>query len=149
MATFETRVRRDGKTSVRAKIRLKGARVSSASFTRLTDARRWAQQTEVAIQEGRYFKDAAAKRHTLAEAVDRYTVEVLPRKPRSTSIQARQLAVKCQEVLSGLSKATDRCHAADSLMRAMPVVVMNPTTEHGGALRGRLVGDAIGPLAQC
>src|SRR5438876_9279732 len=34
-------------------------------------------------------------------------------------------------------------------MRAMPVVVMNPTTEHGGALRGMLVGDAIGPLAQC
>jgi hypothetical protein len=90
MATFETRVRRDGKTSIRARIRLKGARMISASFTRLTDTRRWAQQTEVAIQEGRYFKDAAAKRHTLA--IDRYTVEVMPRKPRSASIQAPQLA---------------------------------------------------------
>src|SRR5437762_14338365 len=98
MATFETRVRRDGKTSIRAKIRLKGARVTSASFPRLTDARKWAQQTEAAIQEGRYFKDAAAKRHTLAGAIDRYTLEILPRKPRSASIQARQLGSWRKEI---------------------------------------------------
>jgi hypothetical protein len=114
MATFETRVRRDGKTSIRARIRLKGARMISASFTRLTDTRRWAQQTEVAIQEGRYFKDAAAKRHTLA--IDRYTVEVMPRKPRSASIQAPQLAWWRKEI--GHLVLADVTASAISAMRA-------------------------------
>lgn len=92
MATFETRIQRDGKTSFRAKIRPKGARTISASFNRVTDARKWAQHTEVAIQQGRYFKDAVAKQHTLADALDRYAREVLPRKPRTAPFQARQLA---------------------------------------------------------
>ncbi len=36
----------------------------------------------------------------------------------------------------------------DSLVRPMPVVVMGPSTEHGGSLRGMTVDDAVGPLAQ-
>src|SRR5512134_4049179 len=34
-------------------------------------------------------------------------------------------------------------------MGAMPVVVMDPTAQHGSALRGMVVRDAVGPLAQC
>src|SRR5688572_26217803 len=34
-------------------------------------------------------------------------------------------------------------------MWAMTVVVMDPALEHGGALRGVVVGDAVGPLAKC
>src|SRR5882672_1890873 len=92
MATFELRQSRNGKIAHRARIRLKGARQVSATFDRLTDAKRWAKQTEVAIEEGRYFKSAAAQKHTLAEAIDRYLIEVLPGKPRSSKVQAHQLA---------------------------------------------------------
>ena len=81
MATIETRPTPHGKTSFRAKVRLRGFPAQSATFTRLTDARRWAQATESAIREGRYFKSAEAKRHTLAELIDRYIAEVLPRRP--------------------------------------------------------------------
>jgi integrase len=42
------------------------------------------QITEAAILEGRHFKTAAAKRHTLAELIDRYLATVLPHKSASS-----------------------------------------------------------------
>lgn len=91
MATFETRRSDDGSTSYRVKIRLRGHPPETATFARLTDARRWAQATEAAIREGRYFKTAEAKRHTLGDLVDRYIREVLPHKPRNASNTEQQL----------------------------------------------------------
>jgi integrase len=50
------------------------------------------QVTEAAIVEGRYFKTAEAKRHTLAELIDPYLVDVLPHKrPSTVRDQERQL----------------------------------------------------------
>ena len=54
MATIERRLSKASGNSYRAKIRLKGYPVQSASFERLTDARKWAQQTEAAIREAAY-----------------------------------------------------------------------------------------------
>jgi membrane-bound ClpP family serine protease len=72
---------------------MKGYPIQTASFERLTDARRWAQQTETAIREGRYFKTREAQRHTVAELIERYTLDILPRKKgRSVQIQGAQLA---------------------------------------------------------
>lgn len=85
MANIETRRAQDGTTTYRVKVRLKGHKTQSASFDRLTDARRWAQTTEVAIREGRHFKTAEAKRHTVGDLVDRYIREVLPQKPKNAS----------------------------------------------------------------
>ena len=80
MATFDKHVANDGNITYRVRIRLKGHPLQTASFERLTDARRWAQQTETAIREGRYFKTREGQRHTLAELIDRYVADVLPRK---------------------------------------------------------------------
>lgn len=91
MANIERRVSKDGAVSFRAKVRLKGAAPVSATFERKTDASKWAQATEAAIREGRYFKNAEAKRHTLAGLVDRYKSEILPTKPKSAVDQTRQL----------------------------------------------------------
>ena len=64
----------------------------SATFTTLSDARKWVQVTEAAIIEGRHFKTAEAKRHTLAELIDRYLADVLPHKrPSTIPDQKRQL----------------------------------------------------------
>ncbi|MEE8254750.1 MAG: site-specific integrase, partial [Nitrosomonadaceae bacterium] len=76
MATIEKRASEDGKTSYRVKVRLKGFPVHSGTFERLTDAKRWMQQTESAIREGRYFKTTESKRHTLTELIDRYVKNV-------------------------------------------------------------------------
>lgn len=91
MANIEKRTSQDGQTTYRVKIRLKGFPVKNSTFERLSDARKWAQQTEAAIREGRHFKTTAAKRHTLNEAIDRYVKNILPTKPKSEYTQERQL----------------------------------------------------------
>lgn len=91
MAAIEKRTTKDGETTFRVKVRLKGFPAQTATFSRLTDAKRWAQQTEAAIREGRYFKTTEAKRHTLGDLVDRYKRDVLPGKPKSQRTQAVQI----------------------------------------------------------
>ena len=91
MASIEKRISGNGETSYRVKIRLKGYPVQSASFERLTDAKKWAQATESAIREGRHFKTAEAKRRTLAELIDRYIKDVLPGLPKSRAALSAQL----------------------------------------------------------
>ena len=92
MATIEQRTGKDGQHVYRVKVRRKGALPLSATFTKLSDARKWIQVTEAAIVEGRHFKTAEAKRHTLAEAIDRYLRDILPHKSFSSiDNQTRQL----------------------------------------------------------
>ncbi len=80
MAAIEKRTAQDGAVSYRVKVRLKGKPTQSATFERLTDAKKWAASIESAIREGRHFTKAEAKRHTLADLIDRYTRDVLPTK---------------------------------------------------------------------
>lgn len=91
MASIEKRKTADDQITYRVKIRLKGFPTQTATFERLTDARRWVQQTESAIREGRYFKTTESRRHTLEEAIDRYIRDILPTKPKSSKDQATQL----------------------------------------------------------
>lgn len=93
MATIEERISKDGVITYRVKVRLKGEKTQEATFKRKTDAKKWAGSTEAAIREGRHFKCAEAKRHTLAELIDKYSETVLPHKSASMrSAQANQLA---------------------------------------------------------
>jgi len=78
MASINKSIDQKGKTRYRVRVRLKGCPAQTATFERLTDARKWIQDTESAIREGRHFKTAEAKRHTLGELVDRYIENVLP-----------------------------------------------------------------------
>ena len=78
MANIEKRISNTGETSYRVKIRLKGYPIQSATFKRLTDAKKWTQDTESAIREGRHFKTAEAKKHTVKDLVTRYYSEILP-----------------------------------------------------------------------
>ena len=91
MALIETRRSPAGALSYRVRVRLKGHPPVTGTFKRLTDARRWVQDTESAIREGRYFATAEAKRHTLGDLVDRCVKEVLPHKPKNGSNTKHQL----------------------------------------------------------
>lgn len=91
MATIQKRTSKDGITTYTATIRLKGYPIQNATFKRLTDAKRWIQDTESAIREGRHFKTAEAKKHTLADLIDRYIKDVLPTKPKQAYTQKQQL----------------------------------------------------------
>jgi integrase len=92
MATIVRRPGKNGQTSYRAQVRRKGAPPLSATFTKLSDAKKWVQITEAAILEGRHFTTAEAKRHTLTDLVERYLVEVMPQKrPRTSYTQTLHL----------------------------------------------------------
>lgn len=91
MANIEKRIAKSGAVSHRVKIRLKGYPEQIATFERITDARKWIQDTESSIREGRHFKTSEAKKHTAKELIDRYIKEILPRKPKSFVDQKIQL----------------------------------------------------------
>ena len=88
MGAIVERKKTDGKAHYQAKVRLKGFPPQTATFDRKTDAKKWIQDTESAIREGRHFKGTEAKRHTLGEMIDRYLGDVLPNK--SDSMQRDQ-----------------------------------------------------------
>jgi integrase len=72
MARIKTRTAADGTLRYTAEIRLKGYPAQTETFKHLTKAKKWVQDTESAIRDGRHFKTAEAKKHTFADMVDRY-----------------------------------------------------------------------------
>lgn len=92
MASIRKRTAKDGTVSHRVEVRLKGFPAQRATFRRLTDARKWAINTESAIREGRYFKTTEARKHTLGDAITRYRETVLPTKPKARKKQLALLA---------------------------------------------------------
>ena len=54
MATIQKRKCVNGKETYTVTIRLKGGNSQTATFDRLTDAKRWSASTESSIREGRY-----------------------------------------------------------------------------------------------
>ncbi|MDD5463320.1 MAG: site-specific integrase [Methylococcales bacterium] len=91
MANIRKRVTAEGVAYYTVQVRLKGYPPQTETFNRITDAKKWAIVTEAAIKEGRHFKTAEAKKHTLAELVDRYIKDVLPRKPKKAIDKTQQL----------------------------------------------------------
>ena len=91
MATITERTALDGAKSFKAEVRLKGYPAQRATFKRKTDAKKWVQDTESAIREGRHFKTLEAKKHTFADLADRYIKDVLPGKPKQEVRQKMQM----------------------------------------------------------
>jgi integrase len=89
MATITRRTGKNGQLSYRAQVRRKGASPLSATFSKLTEAKKWAQITESAIFEGKHFTSTEAKRHTVEDVIDRYIRDVLPHKRFSTTYGQR------------------------------------------------------------
>jgi len=91
MANITKRESKSG-TKWRVLVRLKGSPPQSATFARKTDALRWAQATESAIREGRYFATPEARRRTLRELLSRYIETVIgPSPPRGREKRIVQL----------------------------------------------------------
>lgn len=91
MATIQKRIQKDGKTTFHVRIRRKGQPLQCGTFTNISKAKEFVQRTEASMKEGRYLKTVEAKKHTLAELIDRYIQDVLPRKPKSNRQQLMQL----------------------------------------------------------
>lgn len=82
MASIQKRITSDAGISYRVQIRIKGHPVERATFKRLTDARNWAQATEAAIKERRYFKTSESRKHTVSDLIDRYLERIQRDNPK-------------------------------------------------------------------
>lgn len=91
MAVIDKREASDGTVTFRVRVRLRGHPLQTASFDRITDAKKWATQTEAAIRERRHFTTAASKKHTVGDLVDEYIANVIPTKGSQASHQEAQL----------------------------------------------------------
>lgn len=80
MATFRTRKKRDGSTVVNVQVRMQGFPTRTASFPTQRLAERWATKTEGSMIEGRHFNNVEARRRTVADAINKYLVEEVPKK---------------------------------------------------------------------
>lgn len=91
MASIQRRtwLDRDGRqhTSYRVQIRKRGFPPVTATFERKTDADKWATETEADMQRRRYFPDHEAKRHTVADLVQRQLETVERERPRDHARQ--------------------------------------------------------------
>lgn len=85
MALIFERKDKDGKiTGYRVQIRMKGAKTQVATFELKTKAKEWIQDIESSIRDGRHFKTTEAKKHTLADLIDRYIRDVIPQEEERT-----------------------------------------------------------------
>lgn len=77
MATIR---RREGKRGVTydVQIRIRPYPLTTATFKKLTDAKRWAEKTEMEMREGRYGLISESRKKTISEAIERYRKYVLP-----------------------------------------------------------------------
>lgn len=86
MATIERRLSKTGKVSFRVKVRIRGHKAATAKFDRISDAKKWAAETETEIRHGNYFKRIQGQQHTVAKLIDDYCEDILPTKKPKTQI---------------------------------------------------------------
>lgn len=110
MASIQKRTLKNGDISYRVQVRMKGHPIERATFKRLTDAKRWAQSIEAAMRERRHFKGSEAKKHTLADLIERY-LEKLRR-------EKKQRIIDAEPMLNWWRKELGYCVLAD-LSRAL------------------------------
>jgi integrase len=69
-----------GKPVFHVQVRMRGFPARTASFPTRRLAERWAKTIEASMIEGKHFRGVEARRRTLAEAIERYIKEELPKK---------------------------------------------------------------------
>ncbi|MEK7795739.1 MAG: site-specific integrase [Candidatus Hydrogenedentota bacterium] len=142
MASIRARKGVDGKLNYTARIRMKGTAEQSATFPRLTDARKWIQATESAIREGRHFRGTESKRHTLGEAIDRYTRDVLPLKKSGIRDQAPKLE-RWKTEIGNLTLAD----VTPPVIAEIRDKLLNEQTRFGTKMTGSTVNRYLAPLS--
>src|SRR5882672_2681064 len=79
MPTIRERAKADGTRIFHVQVRMAGFPARTASFPTRRQAERWAKTVEADMIEGRHFRNVEARRRTLADAIDRYIENELPK----------------------------------------------------------------------
>lgn len=91
MATIREILKKDGTSSFHVEIRLKGHPSERASFRNKSLAKKWIQDTESAIRDGRHFKTVESKKHTVGEMIEKFIKQWLSKYPHRQKKQASYL----------------------------------------------------------
>ncbi|MCB1136853.1 MAG: site-specific integrase [Chlamydiia bacterium] len=91
MGSIRELKKKDGSRSYHAEVRVKGAAPQRATFRNKSLAKKWIQDTESAIRDGRHFRTNEARRRTLGELIERLITKWLPHYPRREKNQAALL----------------------------------------------------------
>lgn len=140
MATIEKRINSAGEITYRVKVRLKGHAPETASFSRRTDAREWAQRVEADIKAGRHF--GVSKRHTLDELLDRYEEVQLPKLKSARTVKAKLdwwREAHGDRLLSALTR--------DVIARARDKLRATPKQRGGGARSAADINRTLAALS--
>ena len=78
MAMIRKRTASDGTVTYQAVVRVKNRPSLNKTFPSHDLAKRWARKTELGEFEGKHFASVAAKKHTLADAIDKYIAQFRP-----------------------------------------------------------------------
>lgn len=79
MGSIREHIKKSGEKSFHAEVRLKGFPPQRASFRTKSQAKKWVQDTESAIRDGRYNSSAVSRRHTVKELIERFITQHLSR----------------------------------------------------------------------
>lgn len=82
--------RKDGTCTYHAEVRMK-EHSQRATFRTRSLAKKWIQDVESAIRDGRHFKTAESKRHTVGEMIDRFITQWLSKHPQRQKKQSSYL----------------------------------------------------------
>jgi integrase len=91
MATFVKRVSAQSEVSWLVRVRRKGAPPLTNTFKYKRDAEAWARKVESEIERGIHVPAPQSAKRTLADLLDRYIAEILPKKRRQRATQIKQL----------------------------------------------------------
>lgn len=92
MGTIREYPKEDGSITYHAEVRLKGYPPQRDSFRTKTLAKKWIQDTESSIRDGRHFRTAEAKKHTVKELIERFISQWLSQYPHRVVRQTAYLA---------------------------------------------------------
>ncbi len=92
MGAIRESKKKDGSVTYHAEVRLKGYPPQRESFRTRTLAKKWIQDTESSIRDGRHVRIAEAKKHTVKDLIDRFVTQWLSQFPHRLVRQTAYLA---------------------------------------------------------
>lgn len=92
MGTIREYDKGDGSITYHAEVRLRGYPDQRASFRTKSLAKKWIQDTESAIRDGRHFRTAEAKKHTVKDLIEKFISQWLSQHPHRVVRQTAYLA---------------------------------------------------------
>lgn len=111
----------------KAEIRLKGQPYLCQSFDRLSDAQRWAEDTEATLRSGGYVGDTPPDDMAFDKALDRYEMEVSSQKRPNSRAREITSALSLRKSFAGLN-LKDITPAKVAAFRDMRLKTVGPST---------------------